>query len=1020
MAPREETRTIHVLSIEDNPGDALLIEEKLADGTRMGWGLPRIKVTWVDRLKKGLTHLRAAASGEAAAIDAVLTDLDLPDSRAGATVATLRRHAPHIPIVVLTGREDESLARASVRAGVQDYLYKNEATGGLLAHALIYAIERQENQQSLQQAHDALEARVAARTADLVRANEHLHQANRALEAEVAERERVERHIAHLNRVMQAIRNVNQLIVKETDRDRLIRRACESLTETRGYHNVWIVLFDEAGDIDTAAESGLGADFDLMLAKIKRDGLTTCGRRARSRSDVITTAHPVSACDDCPLAEHYADRGAMTVRIEYADTTCGILTVSTPADYVQDEEEQALLQEVAGDIAFALHNIKLTHTHRRAEQALQTSMDKFGRFIEQSHDGMLLVDEEGIVVEWNPALERIVGITPDEALGRPAWDVQYRTVPEAKRDEAMYRRMKAAFQQFLATGEAPWLYKPQEATVQHRDGTIRTTEQMAFPIQTDQGFMMGSIFRDITGLQRARTQMGAALDALWESERRFRMAVLHSGIIFAHTDRDLRYTWIYNPHPDFPPEAAIGKRDEELADNPGTRQLTRLKQRVLDTERTLREDITFPLSDGQRVYDVTAEPIQDETGYLTGIVTCALDVTHRARVESERKEAIEALRRTERRFRKLFEGIQTGIAIANRDGEIQAANPFLCRWLGYTEEEIQRLTIADITHPEDLQREEALIREMRQGRRDVVRLDKRYVTKQDEIVWGDLVTNLVYDDEGNYLFELGTVVDITARKRTALDLARTNRELARFGYVVSHDLQEPAHLVQRYLQLLQRRYHGQLDDRANRFIDYAVDGAERIQAMIAALLDLSRVDTRGRDFTPIDVEVVLDRTLKGLARVIHETGADVTHDPLPTVLADEVQLGQVLQHLIANAVKFHREGVPPRVHIAAVHSPPARSPRRGEDSTAGGEWRFSITDNGIGIPPDQADRIFQIFQRLHTEAEYEGLGIGLALCKRIVARHGGRIWVASQPGEGARFYFTLPASPLPSGDDKKG
>jgi signal transduction histidine kinase len=235
--------------------------------------------------------------------------------------------------------------------------------------------------------------------------------------------------------------------------------------------------------------------------------------------------------------------------------------------------------------------------------------------------------------------------------------------------------------------------------------------------------------------------------------------------------------------------------------------------------------------------------------------------------------------------------------------------------------------------------------------------------------------------------------------RYAADLERSNRELEQFGYVISHDLRAPLRTVRGYLRLLSQRCADQLDPKAESYIDYAMNDAARMQEMIQALLDLSRVETQGRKPTPTDVEAVLERTLRALGPTIDETGAVVTHDPLPMVLADEAQLAQVFQNLIANALKFRREGVPPRVHVTA------REGERGGE----GEWVFSVADNGIGIDLDQADRIFQIFQRLHTEDEYEGLGIGLALCTRIIDRHGGRLWVESEPGQGSTFAFTLPA-----------
>jgi light-regulated signal transduction histidine kinase (bacteriophytochrome) len=230
-------------------------------------------------------------------------------------------------------------------------------------------------------------------------------------------------------------------------------------------------------------------------------------------------------------------------------------------------------------------------------------------------------------------------------------------------------------------------------------------------------------------------------------------------------------------------------------------------------------------------------------------------------------------------------------------------------------------------------------------------------------------------------------------KRTMADLERSNRELEQFAYVASHDLQEPLRMVSSYTQLLARRYQDQLDQDAHDFITYAVEGAERMQRLINDLLTYSRVGTRGKPFGKTDCQRALQDTLANLQTAIEETHATVTHDPLPIVLADEPQLVQVLQNLVSNAIKFHAEA-PPRVHIGAQRQD--------------GEWVFSVSDNGIGIDPQYHERIFVIFQRLHSGDEYPGTGIGLALCKRIVERHGGRIWVESDLGEGATFCFTIP------------
>jgi len=233
-----------------------------------------------------------------------------------------------------------------------------------------------------------------------------------------------------------------------------------------------------------------------------------------------------------------------------------------------------------------------------------------------------------------------------------------------------------------------------------------------------------------------------------------------------------------------------------------------------------------------------------------------------------------------------------------------------------------------------------------------------------------------------------------ALKARTEELARSNRELEQFAYVASHDLQEPLRMVASYTQLLARRYKGKLDADADEFIGFAVDGATRMQALINDLLKLSRVGTRGKPLAATDCGKVVAAALANLDVAIRETGAVVERDAMPAVLGDETQLIQLFQNLIGNALKFIRPDTPPRIRIGA---------RR-----IGRAWECSVGDNGIGIAPEYFDRIFIIFQRLHSKAEYPGTGIGLSLCKKIVERHGGRIWVESRPGEGTTFFFTLP------------
>ncbi len=238
---------------------------------------------------------------------------------------------------------------------------------------------------------------------------------------------------------------------------------------------------------------------------------------------------------------------------------------------------------------------------------------------------------------------------------------------------------------------------------------------------------------------------------------------------------------------------------------------------------------------------------------------------------------------------------------------------------------------------------------------------------------------------------------VTLSRRTA-ELERSNRDLEQFAYVASHDLQEPLRMVSSYTQLLGKRYAGRLDERADTYIHYAVDGANRMQALIHDLLKYSRAGTRPATLLPTSAADVVGDVLRSFELVIKESGSQVTVMPLPEVLADRVQLTQIFQNLIGNALKFRREGVAHQVTVSAAPD--------------GQLWQFTVRDNGIGISMEYFERIFVIFQRLNTRESFSGSGIGLAICQRLVERHGGKIWLESAPGEGSAFHFTLQALPF--------
>jgi len=346
-------------------------------------------------------------------------------------------------------------------------------------------------------------------------------------------------------------------------------------------------------------------------------------------------------------------------------------------------------------------------------------------------------------------------------------------------------------------------------------------------------------------------------------------------------------------------------------------------------------------------------------------------------------------------FRILFHRSPIGTYII-QNGHFRLANRQLAYILGYEEHELIGKSSLGFVLAEDRDavRENA-VRMLKAERSRGYEF--RIVTKQAKIKWVmETVAPIYYKRKRA---TLGSLIDVTERKQveerlkqTTLEIQRSNTELEQFAYVISHDLQEPLRMVSSYTQLLANRYSNKLDADADEFIAYAVDGAKRMQTLLHDLLEYSRIGTRGKPFSLVNCEHIVEQAMANLKIAIEESGASVNYDVLPTVMGDEGQLVRLFQNLIGNAIKFRREE-PPHVHISAQR----------RDSVV----TFSVKDNGIGINPQHSQNIFEIFRRLHTREEYPGTGMGLAICKKIVERHGGQISVQSQPGQGSTFHFSV-------------
>ena len=395
----------------------------------------------------------------------------------------------------------------------------------------------------------------------------------------------------------------------------------------------------------------------------------------------------------------------------------------------------------------------------------------------------------------------------------------------------------------------------------------------------------------------------------------------------------------------------------------------------------------------ERLVQVNASPIRNPKGSVVGVVLAFWDITEQERTN-------EALRASEERYRDLFENANDIIFSLDPQGRFLTVNKAAERITGCTRQELLGMNFADLAAPAHWDRIRQMVGEGIQGNSrghyELEILPKHGAGRVLE------VNSRPQARQGRPEAIQAIARDITQRKRTerilenqARELALSNAELQQFAHIASHDLQEPLRTVANYMELLATRYHGKLDLDADDFINHALDGVSRMMRLIQDLLAYASGSTGGRDFRATDCEAVLADVIGNLRTSIESSGATVTHDPLPAVSADATQLNQLFQNLISNAIKF-AAGSAPRVHVSC---------ERNDE-----EWVFSVRDSGVGIEPQDRERIFMIFERTHADMRHPGTGVGLAICKRIAERHGGRIWVESQVGQGSTFRFTIPAS----------
>jgi PAS domain S-box-containing protein len=615
-----------------------------------------------------------------------------------------------------------------------------------------------------------------------------------------------------------------------------------------------------------------------------------------------------------------------------------------------------------------------------AEDALRESQERYRMLLDGIQDhAIFLLDPLGNIVSWNAGAERIKGYTADEIIGK-----NYACLFSAQ------DRMEDWPKEILELTTARGRYEEQGLLVR-KDGSRYLANVTVTTLRDKddafQGFSV--ISRDLTESKESgakyRGLLEAAPDAMVVVDPLGKIVLLNvqAEKQFGYRRDELVGKRVTNIIPE-------GFAERLIAD--GTRSAAEALEQQIGTGIELagrrRDGTMFPI-------EMMLSPLESPEGVL---VTAAI------RDISIRKAAELKLVQMEERYRGLLEAAPDAMVVVNQKGEIVLLNIQAEKQFGYHRDEMVGQKIENIIPAGFAERriadalrstEDAVAQQIGTG----IELNGRR-KNGSEFPIEIMLSPLQSSEE---ILVTTAIRDITTRKRAEADLLnkvealkRSNEELGNFAYIASHDLQEPLRMVASYTQLLARRYKGRLDSDADEFIAFAIDGASRMQLLIRDLLSYSRVQTTGKDLLNTSSEEALDQAQRNLRGALEDSGAVITHDPLPHVLADEMQLVQLFQNLVGNAVKYRRS------EQALVHI----SVRSRDDQ----RWTFSVRDNGLGIDGQYFDRIFGMFQRLHKREEFEGTGIGLAICKKIVERHGGRIMVESTVGRGSRFSFDLAAT----------
>ncbi len=814
------------------------------------------------------------------------------------------------------------------------------------------------------------------------------------------------KRFSKVNRTLLALRHSSFAMMHAKDEIDYLNNVCKIVVDDCGYSMVWIGFAEENMKVLPVVYSGFEANY-LKTLNITWDD-TEKGNGPTGKA--IRTGE-ICSCEDMqtdpkfePWREEALKRGynsSICIPIINNKKVLGAITIYSEETNPFSKEEKELLKELSDDVAYGITSIRLQIEKGKSDKQLKESKKNYQSLYTSMNEGVaiheIIYNNEHIPVDYkiidtNPIYEDIIGLKKSEVIGKKASEIYGTGKPP-------YLEI---YSQVAENGESTEFETYFEPMGKYFNISIMSPENGKFY----------TIFEDITEQKKAQEELQQIHENLEEQieERTTELKLANAynrSLIEASLDplvtigADGKITDVNQST-----ETFTGFTRKELIGTEFSSYFTEPKKAKEGYQRAFNKGsvLDYPLEIKSKNGHITpvlynASVYKNESGEVIGVFAAARDITQIRKAAEENQK-----------LANVVESSDDAIITKSLEGSILSWNKGAEQIYGYSKKEIIGKNISILAPPELKNEIKELIDKI-QSHKNVHHYETLRLKKDGTLIDVSITLSPIFDDSGKLIAISNISRDITKRKnaerklndyknsleekveKRTEELAKSNAELEHFAYIASHDLREPLRMITSFLQLLERRYKDQLDQDANEFIGYAVDGSKRLNDMITDLLEYSKVTSTEPLLIPVNLEKVLDDALINLVIPTEEKNAQIDHDPLPTVNGDEKLLILLFQNLIGNGIKYN-DKKPPKINISAIE----------ENS----QYVISITDNGIGIKQEHLKRIFTIFQRLHAKDEYEGTGIGLAIAQKIVNQHHGEIWVESKTGKGTTFYFTIP------------